>query len=147
MNAVEFLLRTQTWLDLLNWPLSSWIPFGVSLICLIMLIWMILQLTTRLTEDTDPAESDRQMLLSIHELHREGDLTTEEFRSLKGQLVQRIAGKPDRSEPAESAASENSDTVQVMENGRQISGSSQDSLEPAETLQKDTHCSPSDTDQ
>ncbi|MFN9969280.1 MAG: hypothetical protein ACK58T_05215, partial [Phycisphaerae bacterium] len=64
----------------------------IALACLVMLIWLIFHLTASVTDDTDPAESDRQMLLTVHELHREGDLTAEEFRSLKGQLVQRISG-------------------------------------------------------
>ncbi len=39
---------------------------------------VIIRLVARVNEDTDPAEADRQMLLAINELHREGDLDNED---------------------------------------------------------------------
>ena len=69
---------------------ESWLIFAVVLITLIVFIWLISRLVTRATEDSDPAEVDRQMLTAINDLHRKGDLSGEEFRSIKGQLVERL---------------------------------------------------------
>lgn len=92
MRQEILFLRAKSLESFPGWPVSSWFPMLIALACLVMLIWLIFHLTASVTDDTDPAESDRQMLLTVHELHREGDLTAEEFRSLKGQLMQRITG-------------------------------------------------------
>ena len=62
---------------------------------MIVLIWLIVRLIARVNEDTDPAEADREMLLTLSDLRREGDLTQEEFRSIKSRLVTRLSAKPD----------------------------------------------------
>lgn len=117
MNTLNWQLRTDLWTEALRWSWSSWAMFATALLCLVMLIWLILQLTTRLTEDMDPAEADRQMLLSLDELHREGDLTTEEFRSLKGQLVQRISGDTPCSKKAETSAGTAESAMTTVDDG------------------------------
>ena len=38
----------------------------------------------------DPADADREMLQALHDLRREGDLTEDEFRSIKNQIVGRL---------------------------------------------------------
>ncbi len=53
-------------------------------------IALTLRIRQRFQGNDDPAEVDHQMLLQIKELRREGDLTDEEFRSIKGRLVERI---------------------------------------------------------
>jgi uncharacterized membrane protein len=74
---------------------DSWLVFTVVLIVMIIVITLITRLVTRATEDSDPAETDRQMLTAINDLHRKGDLSQEEFRSIKGQLVDRLHEGPD----------------------------------------------------
>ena len=74
---------------------DSWSIFVIVLIALIIFIWLIARLVTRATEDSDPAEVDRQMLTAINDLRRKGDLSQEEFRSIKGQLVDRLHEGPD----------------------------------------------------
>jgi uncharacterized membrane protein len=74
---------------------DSWLVFTVVLIVMIIVITLITRLVTRATEDSDPAETDRQMLTAINDLHRKGDLSQEEFRSIKGQLVDRLHEHPD----------------------------------------------------
>ena len=69
---------------------ESWLVFTVVLIVLIIVIALIARLVTRATEDSDPAETDRQMLTAINDLHRKGDLSQKEFRSIKSQLVDRL---------------------------------------------------------
>jgi hypothetical protein len=68
----------------------SWWPVMVAAVALILLIWAILHFVARANEGVDPAEADRQMLLAMNELRREGDLSESEFRSIKGQLVSRF---------------------------------------------------------
>lgn len=68
----------------------SWWPVLVAAVGLILLIWAILHFVARANEGVDPAEADRQMLLAMNELRREGDLSESEFRSIKGQLVSRF---------------------------------------------------------
>ena len=91
-----WLMRSKSWYDMLNWPLSSWLPILAGLVGLIVLIWLIVRLIARVNEDTDPAEADREMLLTLSDLRREGDLTQEEFRSIKSRLVQRMSATDDR---------------------------------------------------
>ena len=93
---------------------ESWSIFVVVLIALIIFIWLIARLVTRATEDSDPAEVDRQMLTAINDLRRKGDLSQEEFRSIKGQLIDRlkddytssIATRSDKEAHADSTESE-----------------------------------------
>ncbi len=79
--------------------------FAIVLIALIIFIWLVARLVTRVTEDSDPAETDRQMLTAINELHRKGDLSLEEFRSIKGQLIGRL--REDRASAADGLSNEN----------------------------------------
>ncbi|MCH2200920.1 MAG: hypothetical protein MK102_03040 [Fuerstiella sp.] len=69
---------------------DSWWVFAVVLVALMIFIWVTTRLVTRATEDSDPAEIDRQMLTAVNDLHRKGDLSQKEFRSIKGQLVDRL---------------------------------------------------------
>lgn len=85
-----WLIQTTRSTDLLHLLEGNWWPTAIGLACLVVLIWLIVRLIARANEDADPAAIDREMLMSIHELHREGDLTPDEYRSIKGQLVQRL---------------------------------------------------------
>ncbi len=104
-----WLMRSKSLYDMLNWPLSSWLLSLAGLVGLIVLIWLVVRLIARVNEDSDPAEADRDMLLTLDELRREGDLTQEEFRSIKSRLIQRMStsdepfsGKPHSANSAES---------------------------------------------
>lgn len=84
--------------DLAKWdwsspelPVDNWWFFAVVLIVLIFFIWMVARLTATATDDTDPAEIDRQMLTAVSELRSRGEITQEEFRSIKSRLVVRLA--------------------------------------------------------
>lgn len=74
-------------------PVDTWWGYAIVLFVVIFAIWAVSRLIAPLTEDSDPAEIDRQMLTAINELHRQGDLSKEEFRSIKNQLVTRLADK------------------------------------------------------
>ncbi len=85
-----WLARTTDWYKLLHLPDISWLQFLAAAACLVVLIWAIVRLLAKVNDDVDPAEADREMLQAINDLRREGDLTEDEFRSIKGQLVTRL---------------------------------------------------------
>lgn len=83
--------RTNDWLDLLQLPNFNWWQFLFAAACLVVLIWSIVRFVSRVHEDVDPAESDQEMLKAISELRRQGDLTEDEYRSIKGQILARMS--------------------------------------------------------
>lgn len=83
--------RTNDWLELLQLPDFNWWQFLFAAACLVVLIWQIARFVSRVHEDVDPAESDQDMLNAISELRREGDLTEDEYRSIKRQLMGRMS--------------------------------------------------------
>lgn len=82
-------------------PVDSWWFFTVVLVLLVVFIWVVARLTTHTTDDIDPAEIDRQMLSAVSELRSQGELTQEEFRSIKSRLVTRLAPSQTSSKPDE----------------------------------------------
>ncbi len=83
--------RTNEWLDLLQLPEFNWWQFLFTAACLVVLIWSIVRFVSRAHEDVDPAETDQDMLNTISELRREGDLSEDEYRSIKSQLMGRMS--------------------------------------------------------
>lgn len=81
-------------------PVDSWWFLAIVLVFLVFTIWLVARLTPTLTDDIDPAETHRQMLTAVRELHSQGELTPEEYRSIKSQLIERLA------QPSASADSE-----------------------------------------
>lgn len=112
-----WLIRTKTGSDLLQMLEGNWWPQAIGVLCLVVLIWLVVRLVARANEDADPAEVDREMLMTMVELHREGDLTQDEYRSIKGQLVRRMqppqnevsAGAGQQKPPAATAAGDQSE--------------------------------------
>ena len=82
-------------------PVDSWWFFTIVLVLLVVFIWVVARLTTHTTDDIDPAEIDRQMLSAVSELRSQGELTQEEFRSIKSHLVTRLAPKTSSTKPDE----------------------------------------------
>src|SRR3990172_5856220 len=62
----------------------------VFLLSLALAAWLIYQIRARFRDRADSAAEERQMLSQWGELHREGGLSQEEFRSIKGRLTQRV---------------------------------------------------------
>jgi hypothetical protein len=99
-----WLSRKTDWWKLLQLPDISWLPLLIAAACLIVVVWAIVRLVSRVNEDVDPAEADREMLLALNDLRREGDLTEDEFRSIKGQITGRLhATWGDKKRPGTSA--------------------------------------------
>jgi len=82
--------QTLLW-KLLSASFLEWIGLIVAFGVLVGLIVLI---RTRLREDTDAAGDDHQLLTSISDLHRDGDLSEEEYRSIKGRLIRRLGDGP-----------------------------------------------------
>jgi hypothetical protein len=89
-SEMLWLCRKTDWMKLLQLPNVSWWQFLFASACLVVAVWGILRLVSRVNEDVDPAEADREMLQRLNELRREGDLTEDEFRSIKSQIVGRL---------------------------------------------------------
>ena len=53
-------------------------------------IWLIVRVRRRLHSRDDPAAVDHTMLIQMNELHRAGNLSDTEFRSIKGRLIERL---------------------------------------------------------
>lgn len=90
-TSVVWLSKKTDWWKLLQLPDVSWLQFLFAGAFLVVLIWAILRLVARVNEDVDPADADQEMLSLLNELRREGDLSEDEFRSIKGQIVGRLS--------------------------------------------------------
>jgi uncharacterized membrane protein len=88
-------IENSLWWKLLN--RSAWELFGL-VVAILVLAWLIVKIRSWLTGDDDPAEGDHELLVSIRELNREGDLTDDEYRSIKSRLVERLRNAADTSE-------------------------------------------------
>ena len=90
MNFIEFLLLAQRRRYDPFQTLWSWLPLLIAAVVLVLLIWAILRILSKMNEDVDPAEADREMLQALRDLRREGDLSEDEFRSIRGKLATRL---------------------------------------------------------
>ncbi len=50
--------------------------------------WLLFRIRARFRGHEDPAEDDHRLLMQIGEMHREGGLSEEEFRSIKSRLIE-----------------------------------------------------------
>jgi hypothetical protein len=76
-------------LDLLWRIFEIALAFGVVLG---ISIWLVVRIKSRYWGHEDPAAVEHEMLAQLGDLHREGQLTEEEYRSIKGRLLERIGG-------------------------------------------------------
>ena len=71
--------------DLVQSSLWWWVGL---LFAIVVLVWVALRLRQWFREDSDPADDSRQMLSDIQEMYHEGDLSEQEYRSIKGRLIE-----------------------------------------------------------
>ena len=62
----------------------TWIGLVVAILCL---VWIVVRVRAWFREDEDRAEDALRLLSEIQEMYEEGDLSEEEFRSIKGRLT------------------------------------------------------------
>jgi hypothetical protein len=53
-------------------------------------VWVVTWIRSRLADDEGSATEDHRLLSQIADLKQQGDLTEEEYRSIKGRLAKRI---------------------------------------------------------
>ena len=87
MHEIE---QTLLW-KLLHASLLQWIGL---LVAVVVLVGVIVRIRTLFREDADAAADDHQLLSSISDLHREGDLSEDEYRSIKGRLIRKLGDGP-----------------------------------------------------
>jgi hypothetical protein len=88
-DALMLSKKVDVW-KMLHLPDVSWLELLGAAACLVVVIWAILRFVSRVNEDVDPAEADKQMLQALMDLRREGQVSEDEFRSIKGQIVSRL---------------------------------------------------------
>ena len=96
--------------SLLELPFDEWWFCVVVLIVLVFVIWAVARFTTSVTKGIDPAETDRQMLTAVRDLKTQGELSDEEYRSIKSRLVDRLTQPADTSDTDEGDESAKVDT-------------------------------------
>ncbi len=92
---------------------SLWQLLGLGTIIAIG-VMILFKLRSRFSDDADSDTNPHAMLSQIHELRREGELTDEEYRSIKGRLVERLDGSSSAPQTP-SVAGETSETVNLTE--------------------------------
>lgn len=147
-----FLLSRKTdWWKLLQLPDVSWVPLLIGAAFVVVVVWAIVRLVSRVNEDVDPAEADREMLQALNDLRREGDLTEDEFRSIKGQITGRLqvtwSDKKTQRTSAKTAVSTMSSKVESFSSetdtaGEQNKNTDQGSSETSKPDQPETLTSP-----
>ena len=56
-------------------------------VCILILGWAVFRVRSWFREGEDPDAHKHQMLMQFRDLHREGSLSDEEYRSIKRRLV------------------------------------------------------------
>lgn len=65
---------------------SAWTWLGL-IFAILALAWIVARVRSWFREDADPAESANRLLSEIREMYEQGELSEEEFRSIKGRLT------------------------------------------------------------
>lgn len=96
-------------------PIDSWWFFGSVLTGLIVAIALVIRFVSSKTDDIDPVELDRQMLSSVRELTRTGEITDDEYRSIKGRLVERLKLSEDERKTSEDSRTSKKPSLSTLE--------------------------------
>jgi hypothetical protein len=92
--------------------MSPW-EWGITVVVIASAIWIIQRLRSQFREDSDDADRTLEMLSQFRELHQEGGLTDDEFRSIRSRLSRRVQEVTVTATPAKPAS-----TVESVANGK-----------------------------
>lgn len=67
---------------------SMWSGVGL-VVALLALAWAFFRLRSWMGDDEDRTAGEQELLTHVLQMHREGDVSEEEFRSIKGRLTGR----------------------------------------------------------
>ena len=70
---------------------SVWVFIGLAVL-VVVAVWLVVRIRAWSRDGEDPAAADHRMLSHLSELRREGNLSEEEYRSIKGRLAKKIEG-------------------------------------------------------
>ena len=65
---------------------ASWIAWFGLFALLAVAAWLVLRIRARFRDRDDPTEGGHRMLMQMGELHRQGGLSDQEYRSIKSKL-------------------------------------------------------------
>ena len=75
---------------------------GVTVLLAALLVWSAFKLRAWYREDTGPADDRHELLVLFKDIQRQGDLTDEEYRSIRGRLTGGVADESGTSTDAPS---------------------------------------------
>ena len=79
---------------------SAWTWIGL-IVAFLVLAWIVVRVRAWYRDDEDHAENARQLLSEIQEMYDEGELSQEEFRSIKGRLTKQKDRASSGGEPSQ----------------------------------------------
>lgn len=83
------------------------------------MIWLILRVRIWYRGDTDAMTGDELLLVSVKELRRLGDVSEEEYRSIKGRLAARMHGTSQAESPNSNTSEKDSQEETHSQNGQE----------------------------
>lgn len=69
---------------------QDWLSFAIGLVVVTAVVWLAIRFFARLRGGDDPAVVEHQMLNQMREMHRQGNLDENEYRSIKVRLADRL---------------------------------------------------------
>lgn len=91
IRTIVLLGKTLTLWELLT---GGAVPYAATIGLFGFLVWSALKFRAWYHNDSGLAADEDEMLLQFRNLQRRGDLTAEEFRSIKGRLVDEFPNSP-----------------------------------------------------
>jgi hypothetical protein len=67
---------------------ASWSSWLIMAVCTLAGGWLLFQVRARFRDREDPAAETCRMLMQMGELHHQGGLSDEEYRSIKRRLIE-----------------------------------------------------------
>lgn len=109
--------------DTILWKLldaspREWGWFLGGLAGLAATLWAFARFIAWMRDDEDTAAAEQMMLTEIGDLHRGGDLSDEEYRSIKGRLLERLEGSDDSDESSKSDEEPTSTDVETSDDDK-----------------------------